>query len=263
MLHRITDHISLIKVKFHSIHTSVFLIKLDTGYALFDAGTTESDVNETIMPAISMAGIKPIEVRFLFISHTHSDHFGGAAALLSALPGARLVLFDTERAARDGFGDRLFTGDASEYSPLSALELNGHSRDCIALYDARTGTLLTGDAVQLFGVSRWGTGVSDVEGYFAAIDTLREMNVEMLVASHEYYPLGQTAIGRSAVSRYLDASRAAMRELIALVGERQGDSPENIAASITAARREREPGFPLQQVGTVRAILNILLNTGS
>ena len=167
MLHRITDHISLIKVKFHSIHTSVFLIKLDTGYALFDAGTTESDVDETIMPAIVMAGIKPIEVRFLFISHTHSDHFGGAAALLSALPGARLVLFDTQRAARDGLGDRLFTGDASEYSPLVTVALTGHNAHCLALLDPRTRTLLSGDAVQLFGVSRWGTGVSDVRFDYA------------------------------------------------------------------------------------------------
>lgn len=263
MLTRITDDISLIKVKFHSIHTSVFLIKLDTGYALFDAGTTERDVNETIMPAISMAGINPIEVRFLFISHTHSDHFGGTATLLSHLPSARLVLVDTDRAVRDGLGDRLFRGEPAEYAPIVTVPLVGHSWDCLALYDARTRTLLSGDAVQLFGVSRWGTGVSDIDGYFAAISLLREMNIELLVASHEYYPLGQTAIGCSAVRRYLDASEAAVRELISLVGKRFGESPENIAASITDQKRRREPNFPSQQAGTVNAIMNIVFKTGS
>ena len=263
MLTRITDEISLIKVKFHSIHTSVFLVKLDTGYALFDAGTTESDVHETIMPAISMAGINPIEVRFLFISHTHSDHFGGAAALLSRLPAARLVLVDTDRAVRDGLGERLFGGDPGEYAPVLTLPLTGHSRDCLALYDTRTRTLLTGDAVQLFGVSRWGTGVADIDGYFAAINLLRKLNIELLVASHEYYPIGQTAVGRSAVRRYLDASEAAMRELISLAGGRIGETPESIAASITEQKRRREPDFPSQQAGTVRAVLNMILQTGS
>ena len=98
MLHRITDDISLIKVKFHNVFTSVFLVKLDTGYALFDSATTECDVKNIIMPAISMAGIKPIEVRFIFISHTHGDHFGGVRALLSELPEAALFLLDRDRA---------------------------------------------------------------------------------------------------------------------------------------------------------------------
>ena len=258
MLTRITDEISLIKVKFHSIHTSVFLIKLDTGYALFDAGTTESDVNETIMPAISMAGINPIEVRFLFISHTHSDHFGGAAALLSRLPTARLVLVDTDRAVRDGLGERLFGGEPGEYAPVLTLPLTGHSRDCLALYDTRTRTLLTGDAVQLFGVSRWGTGVSDIDGYFGTLDKIRAMDTDLLVTSHEYYPLGQTAIGKRAVRRYLDASENALRELISLVKDSSEDSPKRISESITEQKRRREPNFPSQQAGAIAAILEYI-----
>lgn len=263
MLHRITDEISLIKVKFHNVFTSVFLVKLDTGYAIFDAGTTESDVNETIMPAISMAGIKPIEVRFLFISHTHSDHFGGAAALLSRLPSARLVLVDTDRAVSDGIGDRLFRGEPSEYSPIVTVPLSGHSRDCLALYDVRTRTLLSGDAVQLFGVSRWGTGVSDIDGYFAALDLLREMDIELLVASHEYYPLGQTATGRSAVHRYLDDSEEALRELIAFCSAQVGSEPADLASHFTVRKREIVPEFPTQQTGTARAIFNWISEMGS
>lgn len=263
MLTRITEEISLIKVKFHNIHTSVFLIKLDTGYALFDSGTTESDVNETIMPAITMAGIKPIEVRFLFISHTHSDHFGGAAALLSRLPAARLVLSDTDRAVRDGFADRLFEGEPSEYSPIVTLSFSGHSRDCLALYDARTSTLLSGDAVQLFGVSRWGTGVSDIDGYFAALDLLREMSIELLVTSHEYYPLGQIAAGRLAVGRYLDVSEAALRELIAYYALCDNGDPEESALRFTESKREENPDFPIQQAGAARAIFNWISEMGS
>ena len=259
MLHRITDDISLIKVKFHNVFTSVFLVKLDTGYALFDSATTECDVKDTIMPAISMAGIKPIEVRFLFISHTHGDHFGGARALLSELPDASLVLFDTERAENDGFGDRLFSGDASEYSPLVTIPLTGHDAHGLALLDPRTRTLLSGDAVQLCGIDRWGTGVFDVEGYLDSLDRISAMDVELLVTSHEYYPLGQTAEGREAIAKYLTASREALRELISLV-DASDSSPEETAKAITEAKRKTEPSFPAQQTGTIKAIDKYLKN---
>ena len=257
MLHRITDEISLIKVKFHNVFTSVFLVKLDMGYAIFDSATTERDVNDTIMPAILMAGIKPAMVRFIFVSHTHGDHFGGTAALLSALPCARLVIFDTARAIREGFSDRLFDGEASEYSPLVTIPLTGHDPHCLALLDPRTRTLLSGDAVQLYGLSRWGTGVFDVEGYFKILDTLSAMDIELLVASHEYYPLGQTAIGKREVRRYLSASAEALYDIISLVSD-SDESPERVAASITAQKRVSESSFPDQQMGTVRAVREYL-----
>ena len=257
MLHRITDHISLIKVKFHNVFTSVFLVKLDTGYALFDSATTECDVKDTIMPAISMAGIKPIEVRFLFISHTHGDHFGGARALLSALPEAALVLFDRDRAEKEGFGDRLFSGGSVEYSPLVAIPLSGHDRHCLALLDPRTRTLLSGDAVQLYGIDRWGTGVFDVEGYLNSLDRISAMDVERLVTSHEYYPLGQIAEGGEEIDRYLATSREAILELIALVSASDA-SPEETAKAITEAKRKIEPSFPAQQTGTIKAIREYL-----
>ncbi len=263
MLDRITDEISLIKVKFHNIFTSVFLIKLDTGYALFDSGAAESDVNETIMPAISMAGIKPIEVRFLFISHTHGDHFGGATALLTCLPEARLVLFDTDAADSRGISDRLFCGSESEYSPIRAIELCGHARHCLAILDPRSRTLLSGDAVQLFGVSRWGTGVSDIEGYFDALEKIGAMDIDLLVTSHEYHPLGQTAVGKRAIRRYLNASKAALQELISYASAHLGEALEAIASGFTEIKRKREPNFPSQQAGTVSAILNKVFVTGS
>ena len=259
MLERLTDEISLIKVKFHNVFTSVFLVKLDTGYALFDSATTECDVKDAIMPAIEMAGINPTMVRFLFISHTHSDHFGGAAALLSELPHAKLVLLDTERAVREGFGDRLFLGDASEYSPLVAVALTGHDPHCLALLDPRTRTLLSGDAVQLYGISRWGTGLSDVEGYLDSLDRISGMDIELLVTSHEYYPLGQTACGREAIARYLATSREAVSELVSLVSG-SDESPESVAAAITEAVRGSEPDFPSQQASTIKAIRKYIEN---
>ena len=166
-------------------------------------------------------------------------------------------MYDTERAVKDGLSPRLFFGDASEYSPLRVIELSGHERGCLALLDTRTRTLLSGDAVQLYGISRWGTGVSDIDGYFASLDLLRKADIEMLVTSHEYYPLGQTAVGREAISRYLAASREALLELIALVSASDA-SPDETAKAITEAKRKTEPNFPVQQVSTMKAIRKYL-----
>ena len=133
------------------------------------------------------------------------------------------------------------------------IPLAGHDAHCLALLDPRTRTLLSGDALQLCGIDRWGTGVSDVEGYFRALDTLSAMDIDTLVTSHEYYPLGQTACGREAISRYLAASREALLELIALVSA-SSDAPDQLASSITESKRRTEPNFPAQQVSTIKAI---------
>lgn len=258
MLSRISEYVSLIKVKFYGIFTSVFVIKLDTGYALFDSATYDEDVENTIMPAVKAAGITPDEIRFLFISHSHSDHFGGAAELLRRLPRARLVISDLDAAQRLGVSDRVFRGSAEEHSPLRIIELCGHTDGCIALYDSRTRTLLSADAIQLFGVDRWGTGISDVDGYLSSLARIREMDVELLVASHEYYPLGQTAIGRGAVRRYLTAAEESVCELIELTSQMGESSHEECASLITERRRVREQGFPTQSASTVRAIREYL-----
>jgi glyoxylase-like metal-dependent hydrolase (beta-lactamase superfamily II) len=61
------------------------------GHAAFvDTGTTHSV--PYLLAALDELGIERAAVDYLFITHVHLDHAGGAGALLKALPNARAVL---------------------------------------------------------------------------------------------------------------------------------------------------------------------------
>ena len=70
--------------------------------------------------------------------------------------------------------------------------------------DVRTGTLLSGDCLQLKGVGRYRRGVTDKSGYTASVQKLKSMPIRRIVAAHEYDPLGSLAEGEEAVAQYLD-----------------------------------------------------------
>lgn len=58
-------------------YTSVFLIKKAEGNVLIDCATTAEDVDGYILPALEKAGIALTEIRYLVLTHQHSDHAGG------------------------------------------------------------------------------------------------------------------------------------------------------------------------------------------
>lgn len=65
---------------------------LDTseGIVLFDALNGPDDANNTIVPGLKKLGLDPARIRYIVLTHSHGDHFGGATAL-KALSGARIV----------------------------------------------------------------------------------------------------------------------------------------------------------------------------
>jgi len=66
---------------------------LDTGdgLILFDAGVGEADARDNIVPGIEKLGLDPKTIRYIFVTHGHWDHYGGAA-YLKELTGARIGL---------------------------------------------------------------------------------------------------------------------------------------------------------------------------
>ena len=69
--------------------------------ALIDAGGGRDPA--AILNAISAAGLDPLRIRWLLITHAHADHSGGAAALRRAIPGLQVSISgDVARSLRDG-----------------------------------------------------------------------------------------------------------------------------------------------------------------
>jgi len=232
-LEPITDKITRIRVPFDNIYTSVFVVAADTGTAVLDCATTESDVTEYIMPALNELGASP---SLILASHFHGDHMGGLPHLAARFPDAEIAVFDPSRvkgcsekhihAVKDG---EILLGC------LRVLHLPGHSPDSIALLDERSGSLLSFDCLQAFGIGQYGTGIANVADYLMSIEKASSENMEILVAAHEYVPTGSTAMGRAAIDRYFDSCREAVQQLCAFAKRFPDLSAEELAARFRLA----------------------------
>ena len=202
---KILDNIYRLKVPFENLYTSVFLIREPAGDILFDCATTRSDAEDIIIPACIELGSTP---KHIVCCHSHGDHMGGLPHILSHFTEARAAFMDKDCAEKNpSFNAHVLSDGEMITEHVKAISLPGHSEDSMGLLDTRTSTLLSGDCIQLGGVSRYGTGVSNAKAYFASLERVENSDIENLIASHEFYPLGALALGRSKLEEYISESR--------------------------------------------------------
>ena len=172
----------------HTIDTGFFRPRFDAAYlivehgrgAFIDCGTAFSVPR--MLAALAEAGLTPVHIDWLILTHVHLDHAGGAGALMAHLPSARLVVHP--RGARHMIDPtQLWAGASAVYGeavmqetygrltpvpaarvmeatddvvidlagrPLRCLATPGHAKHHIAVYDARANVCFTGD---VFGLS--------------------------------------------------------------------------------------------------------------
>ncbi len=156
------------------------LIADNGALAFIDCGTTHSVPN--LLTALAQKGLDPADVKYLFLTHIHLDHAGGAGALMQALPKATAVLhprgarhmvspekliqgsiavygeesfrrlygdivpIDEQRVKIVEDGERLTLGRRE----LQCLHTEGHARHHYCLVDAASDGIFTGDS---FGIA--------------------------------------------------------------------------------------------------------------
>ncbi len=195
---KLGDGLFRIVIPFEEVTTTVYVAVYGEGVAIIDSATYPSDVDGYILPALREIGVTEADIRYLLLTHDHSDHAGGIERLREVFPRATVgAFFELPNAVRLSDGDLLLGG-------LQVVHLSGHTDTAVGFLDRRTDTLLSGDCLQLDGVGKYRNGVSDRERYAASIEKLRGMDVRRIVAAHEYDPLGSIADGEAAVEQYLD-----------------------------------------------------------
>lgn len=196
---KVVENIFCLQVPFDGDSTSVFAFECDEGTVIFDSATTEIDVDERIIPAIRQKGFEPTHI---ISSHFHSDHMGGEEFLAKEYPDAIRAKLVHDGKIENG-KKVLCDGDII-CDCLKIVTLPGHSDDSAAILDTRTNTLVCADCLQLWGIGKYGTGVSLAKAYLESIEKVRKLDVENIIASHCYAPLGAHAFGKEAVKKYLD-----------------------------------------------------------
>ncbi|MDP8944289.1 MAG: MBL fold metallo-hydrolase [Actinomycetota bacterium] len=192
----------------------VYLVDGGGEAALVDAGIGHA--TDAILARVEAAGVAAQAVGWLFLTHAHPDHTGGAAALRERLPGLRVVaspqvarwVRDGDEAAMSleagkraefypadfgfpacpvdaelGEGDRVRVGDLE----LGVVETPGHAAGHLALLGALDGptVLFAGDLVFYGGrVSLEHTWDCNIQALAASMGKLRDAGIDALLPGH-------------------------------------------------------------------------------
>lgn len=226
---RITDGVFLLKVPFTGVWTGVTLVLSDGPPVLVDSGGSAETVDSTIVPALAELGIELADVGWVLATHIHGDHVGGIARMREIAPSLEVGVF-SESAARmrdplaysreirakfpehspapppvlDGVVPDLLFGDGDMVGPLRVIHTPGHDTDACCFFDVRSGTLVTGDSLQLNGTISQGCALLfDPARYLDSLQRLLALPVRNIVCGHPYLPWGGTAVGEEAARRFL------------------------------------------------------------
>ena len=166
------DAIYRLRVPFAAIYTSVFLIESDEGDVLVDCATTSYDVDLRIIPALEKCGKRIEDIKFIVITHNHSDHAGGLSRILERAPDIEVI-----REIR------------SISSCVQTYPLPGHTEDLIGVFDKRTRTLITADGLQGAGVDRYRCYTQNPEAYIKTLQRIKnDEMIENILFAHAYEP---------------------------------------------------------------------------
>lgn len=183
-----TEGIYRLSIPFERIYTSVFLITTEEGSALVDCGTTDSDVDNHIVPCLYEMGYHLHDIKFLVLTHRHGDHSGGLERILNIAPDIKVV-----------------TDVCDLFREVSTYPLAGHTDDSIGVFDGRTGTLISGDGLQGAGVDKYRCNTNYPEAYLKTLDRIdKDEKIKNILFSHAYEPWNSDAVfGREKVRECL------------------------------------------------------------
>lgn len=230
-LKKINDHIYELCVPYKDIFTTVYFVKTESGVLLFDTASYDCDAEDAIIPALRELGVGKNDLKFIFISHNHTDHAGGLSRLLEAYP--KVCVVSKSEALREKFAGYTFlmpNEGEKLLDTLSVVSIMGHTKDSAALYDSRTKTLISGDCLQLYGIfgsGCWGANISFSTEYAEAIKKLRNMDIDAVLTAHDYHPCGRMYFGKAEVATALDACLEPF-ELIKNLIEKNPDASDEI-----------------------------------
>ena len=239
----IAPDIYRLRVPFSGTWTGVVLVR-GTQNILIDSAASASDVDRYIVPALKKLGMSLSDIHYVACTHCHGDHVGGHARIRELCPSILMACYTASQgrladplkysrhiratfpahspqapaSLRGVAADVLLDEGETLAGNLRLVTTPGHDTDSVCWLDERSGTLITGDSLQLNGTVTQGIAlIMDLPGYLATLKKLNKLTVRRIVAGHDYLPLGSLAEGTDAVAAYLAACLSCMDEYAAFL----------------------------------------------
>lgn len=253
----INRDICCVMTPYKGIFTTVFLIRTELGFLLFDAASYDSDIRDAVLPMLRDRGATAENLKYLFISHKHDDHAGGLEELLAHFPDV-CIASQSEKLMQSCASRRFLLPEDGEMllGCLQVVSIPGHTADSAAILDTRTGTLICGDCLQLhgiFGMGKWGANIPYPTEHRRAIARLRDMEIRTVLTAHNYHPLGRCYRGKEEIDAALDACLAPLDRIARLIADHPEWDDETVCQQYNA-----RPQTPTLGVHVVRAIRRTL-----
>jgi glyoxylase-like metal-dependent hydrolase (beta-lactamase superfamily II) len=159
--------------------TNTYLIEVDDALVVIDPGPKDM---QHVQEVLAAAGSTPI--RHIVLTHTHSDHWGAAAALAKAT-GAPIASYKISEKA--GFEPDIALDDGETVAGLTALHTPGHAADHLCfehfLPDG-TKILFSGDHVMSWSSSIVSPPDGDMLAYYRSLELLLARDEVVYLGGH-------------------------------------------------------------------------------
>lgn len=208
-MEKINENIFRYVIPYKDIYTTLYAIKTDGGYVLFDSASYDEDIDAYVVPFLNELNITQDNLKYVFISHDHTDHSGGLKAFMQKYPKTCIVSRSPALTERfNGYNTLLPQENTVILNHLKIVTIIGHTADSSGILDMRTNTLISGDGLQLYGIfgsGKWGSNIYFPDTHIHEVNKLKQMEINHILTAHDYEPYGYSYVGKEAVLKALDA----------------------------------------------------------
>jgi ribonuclease/clavin/mitogillin len=175
-------------------HTNCYLIYSSQELLVIDPGSPYEDEQQALAKCVDELVAEGRTVREIVLTHMHPDHVGGVHALRDHLGGETRVAAHgltaepltgavrVDRLVEDGEVIQL---DGSPEIRLRAMHTPGHARGHLCFYEARTGTLISGDNIVGLGSVLIDPPEGNMRNYLNSLRRMHELpNLSVIFGGH-------------------------------------------------------------------------------